>query len=92
MASLPKQQARSRSATGLRRFSGIAHLAGLVNFIAAKAKIGGCHHVFTCNMSPLLWHLAPVLRGVVLLGQTHFGASADGKCVGFTSATQSQSL
>jgi len=43
MASLPKRQARSRSATGLRRFSGIvalgiAHLAGLVDLIAADAE------------------------------------------------------
>jgi len=43
-APLPKRQARSRSATGLRRFSGIvalgiAHPAGIVDFIAAKAKV-----------------------------------------------------
>jgi hypothetical protein len=60
-----------------------------VDFVAAKAKVGGGGSVGIVNAGKLIAAIAsdarnfpPLLRGVVFLSQAHFGAGADRKGVG----------
>ena len=49
------------------------------DFIAAKAKAGGCCNVVWFNLTSVMpGHFPPLLRGVVFLGQAHFGANDHG--------------
>ena len=59
----------------------IAHLAGFVDFVAAKAKVCGGGDVVLINTTfpSALRHLSPVLSGVVFLRQPHLSAGADCK-------------
>jgi hypothetical protein len=61
----------------------IAELTRLVDFVAPKAKVcGGWLSVAVSNARKIIpdtGHLAPVLRRVVFLGQSHLGAGLNGK-------------
>ncbi|WP_347267955.1 hypothetical protein [Paracoccus sp. (in: a-proteobacteria)] len=61
------------------RALGIAHLAGFVDALAGQAKVGRPQQLFPAGTIgvPRLRHFAPILRGVVFLGQTHFSAGRE---------------
>ena len=62
-------------------FTKHTQLTRFVDFVAAQAEISGGSGVVPVNTTfpTLLRHLAPILRGVVFLGQFRVGADCEGQ-------------